>query len=96
MQQQQQQFMHMMQMMLNSKQAQTQVVIELLKKGPPWYVKKITTSGVVILDVKRLSFTVYLESSSRIAHAELKKQVFPDRWSWGTKTLATRVVYHFP
>ncbi|KAM7445279.1 hypothetical protein ABFA07_006269 [Porites harrisoni] len=34
MQQQQQQFMHMMQMMLNSQQAQTQAVIELLKKGP--------------------------------------------------------------
>lgn len=33
-QQQQQQFMHMMQMMLNSQQAQTQAVIELLKKGP--------------------------------------------------------------
>ena len=33
-QMQQQQFMHMMQMMLNSQQAQTQAVIELLKKGP--------------------------------------------------------------
>ena len=33
-QQQQQKFMHMMQMMLNSQQAQTQAVIELLKKGP--------------------------------------------------------------